>query len=228
MSNDLIIIGGSKGIGHSIINKELPHRTIHNISRSGPLDNSNVKHYPTDILEDELPDIEPTYSSLVYCPGSINLKPISSLKIEDFRNDLEINLIGAIKAIKKYHKGLKKAPNSSITLFSTVAVTQGMPFHASVSSAKAAIEGLTRSLAAEFAPHIRVNCVAPTITQTDLAQGILRNEAAIEKMKDRHPLKKILQPEEVADLVCYLMSDKAAGITGQIMHIDAGLSSLKI
>ncbi len=228
MLNDLIIIGGSKGIGHSIIKKELSYRTIHNISRSGPLDNSNIKHYPTDMLTDELPDIEPTYSSLVYCPGSINLKPISSLKIDDFRNDLEINLIGAIKAIKKYHKGLKKATNGSITLFSTVAVTQGMPFHASVASAKAAIEGLTRSLAAEFAPYIRVNCVAPTITQTDLAQGILRNEAAIDKVKDRHPLKKILQPEEVADLVCYLMSDKAAGITGQIMHIDAGLSSLKI
>ena len=102
-----------------------------------------------------------------------------------------------------------------------------MPFHASVASAKAAKEGLTRSLAAELAPYIRVNCISPILTQTDLAQGILRNEASIDKSKARHPLNKILQPNEVADLT-YLISDKAAGITGQIMHIDAGLSSLKI
>jgi len=152
----LVIIGGSKGIGNSIIQKSLNARVIHNISRShvsGP----QLTHHSLDILHDELPILEAPLSSLVYCPGSINLKPISSLKIEDFRADLEINLIGAIKAIKHFHKQLKKSDNASITLFSTVAVSQGMPFHASVAAAKAGVEGLTRSLAAELAPKIRVN-----------------------------------------------------------------------
>jgi NAD(P)-dependent dehydrogenase (short-subunit alcohol dehydrogenase family) len=222
----LLVVGGSRGIGKAIIQKSLNTRAIHNLSRN-PVDIEGVQHHSLDVLQDALPSVE-DINSLVYCPGSINLKPISSLKVEDFRQDLEINLIGAVKAIKHYHKGLKKAENASIVLFSTVAVAQGMPFHASVAAAKAAIEGLTKSLAAEFAPKIRVNCIAPTITNTPLAAGILRSEEAIEKVKLRHPTKDILSAEEVAALACYLMSPEAKGITGQIFHIDGGLSTLKI
>lgn len=222
----LLVIGGSKGIGKAIIQKELNHRQIWNVSRT-PSEIVGVEQYSLDILEDELPDLE-ELSSLVYCPGSINLKPISSLSLEDFRSDLELNVLGAVKAIKKYHRKLKKAENASITLFSTVAVAQGMPFHASVATAKAAIEGLTKSLAAEFAPKIRVNCIAPSVTNTTLAAGLMRNEQAIEKLKARHPMKDILQADEVADLACYLMSSNAKGMTGQILHLDGGMSSLKI
>lgn len=222
----LLVVGGSKGIGKAIIQKELNTRKIWNLSRTA-VNLDSVQQVQLDILSDELPDVE-DISSLVYCPGSINLKPISSLSIDDFRADLEINLIGAIKTIKKYHRQLKKADNASITLFSTVAVAQGMPFHASVATAKAAIEGLTKSLAAELAPKIRVNCIAPSVTNTTLAAGLMRNEQAIDKLKARHPMKDILQAEEVAILASYLMSPSAKGMTGQILHLDGGLSALKI
>jgi len=223
----LLIVGGSKGIGAAIVANELKHREVINLSRTAPEPISNLTHQTLDILTDDLPEVE-GITSLVYCPGSINLKPISSLKLDDFRSDFEINLVGAVKTIKHYFKSMKKAENASIVLFSTVAVTQGMPFHASVSAAKAAIEGLTKSLAAEFAPKIRVNCIAPTITQTGLAAGILRNEEAIQRLKDRHPLKAILDAQEVADLASYLISPKAKAITGQVFNIDAGMSALKV
>ena len=123
---------------------------------------------------------------------------------------------------------MKKQENASIVLFSTVAVSQGMPFHASIAAAKGAIEGLTRSLAAEFAPKIRVNCIAPTLTNTPLASSILRNEDAIERANNRHPLKQINSAEDVAQMASFLIGDNAKNITGQIFHVDGGLSSLKI
>lgn len=226
--NQLLIVGGSKGIGAAIVEKELTHRSVINLSRTSPtIVHGNLTHHTIDVLNDDLPDVT-DFNSLVYCPGSINLKPISSLKLENFREDFEINVLGAVKVIKHYLRDLKKAENPSITLFSTVAVKQGMPFHSSVAAAKAAVEGITKSLAAELAPTIRVNCIAPTITQTSLAANLLRNEAAIERMEQRHPLKKILQADEVAGLASYLMSEQARGITGQIFGIDGGLSTLKI
>jgi len=136
--------------------------------------------------------------------------------------------MGAIKSIKQYLKALKKNNGGSIVLFSTVAVAQGMPFHSSVAVSKAGVEALTKSLAAELAPQIRVNCVAPSITDTPLASGILRNEKSREKLIQRHPLKKILEAEDVAHMVSFLTSDKSGGITGQVMAVDAGLSSLRI
>ncbi len=226
---NVVIVGGSKGIGQSIVSQLIQKGGyhIHNISRTAGIEQENVSQYFCDILTDELPKIE-DINSLIYCPGSIMLKPISSLKLEDFRQDLEINVIGAIKAIKAYQKNLAKSQNASIILFSTVAVAQGMPFHSSVSAAKGAIEGVTRSLAAELAPKIRVNCIAPTITDTPLAANLLRNEAARVKMSERHPLKRILDPEDLSEMACYLISTKAKAITGQVMRIDAGMSTIKI
>lgn len=188
-----------------------------------PSIDARFEHSSCDILQEELPEIE-AVDHLIYCPGSINLKPISSLKTEDFLEDYRINVLGAIKAIQKYYKKLRKSPTASIVLFSTVAVQQGMPFHASIAAAKGAIEGLTRSLAAEFAPKIRVNAIAPTITDTPLASKLLRNEDAIQKMKDRHPLGRINSSQEIADLAQFLISPSAASITGQIIQVDAGLS----
>lgn len=226
--NKIVVIGGSKGIGNAIINALVSENVIINISRTAPLQpHSNLTHYSCDILTDELPKIE-DIDTLIYCPGSINLKPISRLRLDEFRNDFEINVIGAVKAIQYYLPALKKGHNPSILLFSTVAAKLGMPFHASVAAAKSAVEGLTKSLGAELAPTIRVNAIAPTVTNTDLAAKLLRNERLIESIKERHPLKKFLDPKEVADLATFLISDKAMSISGQIFELDCGIVSFKI
>ncbi len=224
----LLIVGGSKGIGNALLKQTVNDHEVINISRTIPdLTGSEYEHYELDVLKDELPDLE-RLDQLVYCPGSISLKPISSLKLDQFKSDFEVNVLGAVKVIKKYLKQLKKSEKASIVLFSTVAVQQGMPFHASIAVAKAGIEALMKSLAAELAPKIRVNCIAPSVTDTPLASGLLRNEKAIENIKNRHPLKDILYPEDVAAMVKFLLSDHAKGITGQIIGIDSGLSTLKL
>ena len=224
----LVVIGGSRGIGEAILKQNLESLKCVNISRSEPsIQHVNLESFSLDVLKDELPDIE-DISSLIYCPGSINLKPLSSLKEEDFINDFQINVLGAVRAIKKYSKNLKGNDGSSIVLFSTVAVAQGMPFHSSISTAKAGIEGLTRSLAAEFAPCVRVNCIAPSITDTPLAASILRSEKSRENISENHPLKRIIQADEIASMASYLISSHAKGITAQVFGIDGGMSRLKI
>ncbi|MDG1697861.1 MAG: SDR family oxidoreductase, partial [Polaribacter sp.] len=155
-------------------------------------------------------------------------KPISRLKLEDFRNDFEINVIGAVKAIQHYLPALKKGNKPSILLFSTVAAKLGMPFHASIAAAKSAVEGVTKSLGAELAPLIRVNASAPTVTDTELASQLRRNERMIENIRERHPLKKYLDPKEVADLATFLISEKAQSISGQIFELDCGIVTFKI
>tara|TARA_R110002049_G_scaffold200439_3_gene371198 strand:+ start:270 stop:956 length:687 start_codon:yes stop_codon:yes gene_type:complete len=225
----LIVIGGSKGIGNAIVTSLLSfYDEVVNISRTAPKESHpNLKHYSCDILNDELPDIDEA-DGLVYCPGSINLKPINRLSIDDFKNDFEINVIGAVKAIQKYLPALKNGKQPSIVLFSTVAAKLGMPFHASVAASKSAIEGLTKSLGAELAPKIRVNAIAPTVTDTELASKLLRNERMIDNMNERHPLKKYLQPQEVADMTAFLLSNKAASLSGQIFEMDCGIVSFKL
>jgi len=225
----IVIIGGSRGIGLEILKEQLKTNHCINISRNAPaISDNNLTHYSIDIsTEAKLPEIEKV-DAIVYCPGSITLKPISTLKENHFLADFQINVLGAVKAIKKYLPQLKKGNNPSITLFSTVAVAQGMPFHASIASSKAAVEGLSKSLAAELAPTVRVNCIAPSITDTELAAGILKNEKMKENAVNRHPLKKILSASEVAGMANFLISDSASGLTGQIIGVDAGLSALKI
>lgn len=225
---NIIVIGGSKGIGNAILTSLLENNKVYNISRSKPeINHNNLIHHSLDILQNDLPNIE-SVDTLIYCPGSINLKPISRLKLDDFRSDFEINVIGAVKAIQHYLPSLKKGNKPSILLFSTVAAKLGMPFHASVAAAKSAVEGITKSLGAEFAPNIRVNAIAPTVTDTDLASKLLRNDRMIENITERHPLKKYLQPNEVADLANFLISEKAASISGQIFELDCGIVSFKI
>ena len=223
----IVIIGGSKGIGKAISTVMLDENCVINISRSQPeFSHRNLTHYNCDILTDDLPNIEKV-DTLIYCPGSINLKPFERLKIEDFKNDYEINFIGAVKAIQKYLPNLKETDNANILLFSTVASKLGMPFHTSVASVKSAIEGLVKSLAAEYAPKIRINAIAPTVTDTTLASKLLRNDRQKEQMIERHPLKKYLNPEEVAQMAVFLISDKAASMSGQIFEMDCGITSFK-
>ena len=224
----IIIIGGSKGIGKAITENLLSNHQIVNISRTPPeFEHQNLSHHSCDILTDNLPLIEAA-DGLIYCPGSINLKPFNRLSVEDFRTDFEINVIGAVKTIQAYSKALSQSESASIVLFSTVATKLGMPFHASVATAKSAVEGLTKSVAADLAPKIRVNAIAPTITNTDLAAKFLRNERMIESTIQRHPLKKYLEPTEVAAMASYLLSDLSKSISGQIFNLDCGIVSLKL
>jgi len=224
----IVVIGGSKGIGLSIVKLLTPSHKVISISRSvSNIEHENLTHYSVDVLSGELPDISEV-DGLVYCPGSINLKPISRLKIEDFKNDFEINVIGAVKAIQKYARVMKDSQHPSIVLFSTVAVKLGMPFHASIATAKAGVEGLVKSLGAEFAPKIRINAIAPTVTDTELAAKLLRNERMIENITERHPLKKFLNPDEVAEMTLFLLSHKTASMSGQILEMDCGIVNFKI
>jgi NAD(P)-dependent dehydrogenase (short-subunit alcohol dehydrogenase family) len=223
----ILIIGGTKGIGKAIIDLLIEENKITCMSRNvSDYNHENYNHIQLDATLDNFPDLE-KIDSLVYCPGSINLKPISTLSIEDFRNDFELNVIGAVKSIKKYLPLLKKGENPSILLFSTVATKLGMPYHASVSASKSAIDGIVKTLGAELAPKIRINAIAPTITNTELASKILRNEKVLENMIERHPLKKILSASEVAKMAKFLISKDGSSISGQIINMDAGIVSFK-
>ena len=224
----ILVVGGSRGIGREIVKRLVEENRVYCFSRTkSEEEHENLKTYELDVLKDDLPELE-ELDSVVYCPGSINLKPFSRLTPSDYQEDFEINVMGAIKVLNAYEKILKKGDNPSVVLFSTVASDMGMIFHASVAVSKSAVEGLVKSLAAEWAPSIRVNAIAPTITDTDLAERILRNDSIREKMRDRHPLKRILEPSEVAELACFLLSPAAASMTGQILKMDAGMVSVKV
>ncbi len=224
----IVIIGGSKGIGEAILRNQLNIHKVVNISRSKPLIiHKNLVHYNCDILSDELPDLDEV-NSLIYCPGSINLKPFLRFKIADFQYDFEINFLGAVKAIQKYLPKLKEANNATILLFSSVATKLGMPFHTSIASSKSAVEGLVKSLGAELAPKIRINAIAPTITDTSLAEKLLRNDAMKEAITERHPLKKYLIPQEVATMADFLISEQSGSMSGQIITLDCGIVTFKI
>ena len=224
----IVLVGGSKGIGKAIVGNLVDSHKVINLSRTEPeYTHGNLTHYNVDILKDDLPEIT-ALDAIVYCPGSINLKPISRLSLEDFREDFEINVIGAVKAIQKYLEVLKKGQHPSVLLFSTVASKLGMPYHASIATAKSGVEGLVKSLGAELAPTIRINAIAPTVTDTELASKLLRNEKMIENIKERHPLKKFLDPKEVAGMAEFLLSEKASSISGQIFEMDYGIVTFKI
>ncbi|MCP4439514.1 MAG: SDR family oxidoreductase [Aureispira sp.] len=230
MSKNALIVGGSKGIGAALVKKMINSSTYDQIiilSRTKPDFEGDYTYISTDVSEDNLPDLDLPIDALAYCPGSINLKPFKGLKHKDFSKDLEINLLSAIKVLQKYQSNLQQTEAASVVLFSTVAVQTGMPFHASIAAAKGAVEGLTRSLAAEWSPKIRVNAIAPSLTQTDLAARLLRNEKQLDAASQRHPLKRIGQAEDVANLAQFLLSDESSWITGLIHQIDGGMSGIR-
>jgi 3-oxoacyl-[acyl-carrier protein] reductase len=224
----IIIVGGSKGIGNALVKVLLNSHKVINISRTEPeINHENFTHMSCDVISEDLPEIEKA-DGLVYCPGSINLKPFARLSIDDFKTDFEINVLGAVKTIQKYLPILKNGNKPSIVLFSTVASKLGMPYHASIATSKSGVEGLVKSLGAELAPIIRINAIAPTVTDTDLASKLLRNEKMIENITERHPLKKFLKPEEVADMAEFLLSEKSASISGQVFEMDCGIVTFKL
>ena len=220
MTKRVLIVGGNTGIG-AALNEQLLAEGVETILISR-------NQGGVDVLDDEpnFPVIDGAIDALVYCPGSINLKPFRGLKISDFQHDMDVNYFGAVKTIKNYLPNLKESKDASIVLFSTVAVQKGMPFHSSIAGAKGAVDGLTRALAAELAPSIRVNCVAPSLTDTPLAEKLLRNEKQREGAEQRHPLKAIGEALDVAHMANFLISDKARWMSGQIIGVDGGMSSL--
>lgn len=230
---NFLIIGGSKGIGLALVKKLAAEgHQIQVVARAaGDVPNlPNIDFFEGDVLDEnfELTDLPAKIDGVAYCPGSINLKPFRSLKPADFQKDFDINVLGAIKVLQGIQKQLKKSGNGSVVLFSTVAVQQGMAFHASVAAAKGALEGLTRALAAEWAPRIRVNCIAPSLTDTSLAERLLSSPEKKEAAANRHPLKKVGTAEELAEVAAFLLSEKSGWITGQVIGVDGGMSSLKV
>ncbi len=220
MTKRVLIVGGNTGIG-AALNEQLKAEGVETILISRNQGGLDVSEETPNF-----PAIEGAIDALVYCPGSINLKPFRGLKISDFQHDMNVNYFGAVKTIKNYLPNLKETQHASILLFSTVAVQKGMPFHSSIAGAKGAVEGLTRALAAELAPSIRVNCVAPSLTDTPLAEKLLRNEKQREGAEQRHPLKAIGEAKDIAHMAHFLISDKARWMSGQIIGVDGGMSSL--
>lgn len=179
----------------------------------------------TDYLS-PLPSIDKRFDGIVYFPGSINLKPFRSLKLEDFQSDFNIHVLGAVNVLKTYQSNLNEG--SSVVLISSVAATTGMPFHASVASVKAAVEGFARSLAAEWAPKIRVNVVAPSLTLTPMAEKLTNTPEKIEAGAQRHPLKRLGNPTDLANAITFLLGEESAWITGQVLAVDGGMGNLKV
>jgi 3-oxoacyl-[acyl-carrier protein] reductase len=227
---NFLIVGGSKGIGRCLVEQLLQadHRVF--VIARNPVDIAGSHSFEADIKSDisniinQLPD---TLNGLVYCPGSITLKPFQRLTTEDFLQDFQVNLLGAVRCLQAAQSRLKKSSNASVVLFSSVAAQTGMPYHASIAASKAAIEGLTKSLAAEWAPQIRVNAIAPSLTQTSLAEKLTNTPEKIETAAQKHPLKRIGQPEEIASLANFLLSPASSWMTGQVLHLDGGISGVR-
>ena len=228
-----LIIGASSGIGKALATQlaDAGHQVFGTFNKNEvQSDHHSIQYAHLNVLDDDfsldfLPD---TLTGVIYCPGSINLRQFERIKPADFTADYNLQVVGAIKTIQAVVSKLKKSENASIILFSTVAVQSGLPFHSQVSASKGAIEGLTKALAAEFSPKIRVNCIAPSLTETPLAASLLNTEQKKEANAQRHPLKRIGTTDDIANMAEFLLSTKASWITGQIMHVDGGISTLKI
>ncbi len=228
-----LVVGGTSGIGRAVVHDllEKDARVIV-AARHAPDDDlsDRVEFITLDVTdsEDSLAELPDTLHGLVYCPGSINLKPFTVLKPDDFLADFEINVLGAVRVIKAALKSLRAAKGASVVLYSTVAVQLGLNYHTSVATAKGALEGLGRSLAAELASkQVRVNLIAPSLTDTPLAKNLLGTDDKKEASRQRHPLGRYGEAEDIARATVFLLSGDSSWITGQVLHVDGGLSTLK-
>jgi NAD(P)-dependent dehydrogenase (short-subunit alcohol dehydrogenase family) len=229
---NILIIGASSGIGHALAQQlQEQGATLFTAGRTQP-EGIQSTHMVWDVTQtpavDALHQLPDTLHGLIYCPGSINLKPFQRLTLDDYRRDFDVNVLGAVSAIHTCYAAMKKSKSASIVLFSTVAAKLGMGMHSSVAVAKSAVEGLAKSLAAELAPfNVRVNAIAPSLTDTPLAGFLLADDTKREAANKRHPLNRYGSPEDIASMAAYLLTDQANWITGQIIGIDGGMGSLK-
>lgn len=229
MKKNILLIGGSHGIGLSLVKRLHEDHTVYVASRTNDqLGGLNVEHIPFDATSDELDtaSLPDELHGFVYCPGNINLKPFKMMRMDTFEEDMHLNFFGLVKVVKEIMP--KMADAASMVFFSTVAVGVGMPFHTSVAAAKGAIEGFAKSLAAEYAPKLRINVIAPSLVDTPLAERLLNNDKKKEKMAERHPLKRVGRPEDIADIAVFLLSDNSSWMTGQVIGVDGGMSTLNI
>jgi len=227
---NILVVGGSSGIGLaiSLLLAEQNYQVYATYNSNTINSSAGISSFPLNIMDKnfELDELPQSLDGFVYCPGSIQLRPFSRLRPESFIEDFELQVMGAIKILQKVLPRLKATQQSSVVFFSTVAVQKGFSFHSQVAVSKGAIEGLTRSLAAELAPNIRVNAIAPSLTDTPLAAKLLSSDEKKVANALRHPLKKIGSPKNIADAAVFLLSEKSSWITGQIMHVDGGMSSI--
>lgn len=224
-----LVIGASSGIGEALAEKLAESSNVFGTFNKNQGKAKDVTFHHLDVTADQL-DLSwlpESLDGLAYCPGSINLGSFKRMKPESFVEDYQLQVVGAVKVIQSVMPNLKKSGQGAIVLFSTVAVQTGFNFHSQVAASKGAIEGLTRALAAELAPSIRVNCVAPSLTDTPLAAKLLSTQEKKEANAKRHPMQKIGEPKDIAEMSAFLLSENAAWITGQVLHIDGGVSSIK-
>ena len=232
---NILIVGASSGIGlatATLLHGLGAHLFTASRHLSPELEALSTTHIAYDATQpvgsafEALPDV---LHGVVYCPGSIKLRPFERIPVEDFMADFDINVLGAVRVLQATIKRLKKAEGTaSVVLFSTVAADTGMSFHASIATAKAAVEGLTRALAAEYAAsNVRVNCIAPSLTNTPLAAALLSSPEKVEAGGKRHPLQRIGQPEDLAFTASFLLSDHSSFVTGQTLAVDGGMGKLK-
>ncbi|MCP9200702.1 SDR family oxidoreductase [Gramella sp. GC03-9] len=230
MKKNILLIGGSTGIGKEIAERLSEKANVFVASRNEIETDKEIKHLKFNALEDDIKelDLPDQIDGFVYCPGSINLKPFKMLSLENFEKEMQLNFFGLVKSLNGIMDRLKKSDQASLVFFSTVAVNTGMPFHTSVAAAKGAIEGFARSLAAEYAPNLRVNVIAPSLTDTPLAEKLLSSDDKKKKMEDRHPLKRYGKPEDIASAATFLLGEESSWMTGQILGVDGGLSALNV
>ncbi len=231
MKKNILLIGGSTGIGNQIADNLKEEHHIIVASRSkGNLDTNKITHLEFDVLKDDISKLElpDQIDGFVYCPGSIDLKPFKLIKPEKFEEEMNLNFFGLVRCVQGILDKLKKSNQASLVFYSTVAVKVGMPFHTSVAAAKGAIEGFAKSLAAEYAPGFRVNVIAPSLTDTPLAEKLLSNEDKKKKMDKRHPLNRVGEAKDIANLATFLLSEESSWMTGQVLGMDGGLSTLNV
>lgn len=226
-----LIIGGSSAVGSTIVNDLISngHKVIASyFSTPIKLKHPKLTTFKWDVKsswrEEFIQDEE--IDGFVYCPGAINLKPFHRSKLEDFQDDLDLQVFGVIRALQGVLKNLKKSRSASIVLISSIAVQRGFSFHSVIGVSKGAIEGLVKNLAAELAPQIRVNGVAPSIVDSQMSTRLLNTEEKRTMIASKHPLKRIGRPEDIGNTVSFLLSKDSSWITGQIMQVDGGKSNL--
>jgi NAD(P)-dependent dehydrogenase (short-subunit alcohol dehydrogenase family) len=224
-----LVVGGSSGIGRSLSQILAVDSHVYASYFMNEKVDEKINYFSFNCVDEiDITQLPECIDGFAYCPGRINLKPFHRFAEADYIEDYQVQVLGAIKVLKAILPRLKAAESASVVFFSSVAVQTGFSFHTLVASSKGAIEGITRSLAAELSPKIRVNCIAPSITQTPLAENLLNTQDKIEANALRHPLKKVGQANDVAQLAAFLLGDKSAWITGQIIKVDGGISSLKL